>query len=850
MDSRDSFNVVAKEGGSSDAATAEDYGVLSVASSLAKEAAALFQSRKYAECVDLLNQLLQKNPDDLKVLHNIAIAEFFNEGCSNPKKLLEALINVKKKCEDLGHDSREQEDITSQLGNRALSVPKGSNTLSHQMSTLNGETMVFNDEFDTSLATLNTAIILFNLHKYSKAQSILESLFQNIEPIDEGSALHVCLLLLDVTILTQDVSKFVDVMNYLERTFNVGCMINQTENGNMGLQQPSNLVSKYTSVHGSASVSDDLNSEMVGSRSASEDSLSRTLSEEAMEYETLLSTLDTDGQKLSRLANFQLSYDPLRSPDALSSFAIDIKLKLPLYRVQLLLLTRSLKAAKREVKLTMNIARGRDSSRALFLKSQLEYARGNYPKAVKLLVASNNQTEVESSVIFNNYGCIFYQQGKPHTSGIFFQRALSSCSAKSSTIFSQDKSPLIAYNCGVHYLECGNPILAARCFVKASSVFHKRPLSWLRLAECCLMALEKGPLKSSVHVPHRGSELNIHVVGQGKWRYLAMDNGFSRNGHIETNEGVGEIHPSDSDPKLSMLFARQCLSNSLYLLSISHSKHAKPGFPSESCQESELLGQVPSPRNSDHKRPSGRDSKPASKEIMSSGQVNSNGDVKDQRSGTSVSPITGTSFSEYEDIRKRENQMIMQAVLVDLAFVELELGNSLKALSTALSLLQLPECSKMHAFLGHIYAAEALCHLNRPNEAAEHLSVYLTQEDEVELPYTVEDSDEWQRKRTMDTEDPNTASKATPKEPQNVVFLKPEEARGALYVNLAAMFTMQGDLEQANRCVDQALSMTPDSLEAILMAVVLDIKSGDMEGAVSKLRRCSHVTFRPSDVTS
>ncbi|GAB2297629.1 hypothetical protein Dimus_031721 [Dionaea muscipula] len=172
-----------------------------------------------------------------------------------------------------------------------------------------------------------------------------------------------------------------DVMNYLERTFNVGCMINQTENGNMGLQQPSNLVSKYTSVHGSASVSDDLNSEMVGSRSASKDPLSRTLSEEAMEYETLLSTLDTDGQKLSRLANFQLSYDPLRSLDALSSFAIDIKLKLPLYRVQLLLLTRSLKVAKREVKLTMNIARGRDSSRALFLKSQLAYARGNYPKA-------------------------------------------------------------------------------------------------------------------------------------------------------------------------------------------------------------------------------------------------------------------------------------------------------------------------------------------------------------------------------------------------------------------------------------------------------------------------------------
>ncbi|GAB2289177.1 hypothetical protein Dimus_023480 [Dionaea muscipula] len=236
---------------------------------------------------------------------------------------------------------------------------------------------------------------------------------------------------------------------------------------------------------------------------------------------------------------------------------------------------------------------------------------------------------------------------------------------------------------------------------------------------------------------------------------------------------------------------------------------------------------------------------------MGTGLVNSNGDIKDQRGGTSVSPATAASISDYEDILRGERQMIMQAVLVDLAFTELELGNSLKALSTALSLLDLPQCSKMHAFLGHIYAAEALCYLNRPKEAAEHLSTYLIGGNNIELPYTKEDCEQWQIKRSTDTEDLNMVSKIVPDEGQeDFMFLKPDEARGSLYTNLAAVLSMQGDLEQASSCANLALSIMPDSLEAILMTVYLDLKRGSTEEAIAKLKRCSHVSFRPSDPKS
>nr|CAN83603.1 hypothetical protein VITISV_020807 [Vitis vinifera] len=92
MDSRDTS---LSSAATRDGASPDDDAGLSVAASLAKDAALLFQSRKFSECLDVLNQLLQKKEDDPKVLHNIAIAEYFRDGCSDPKKLLEVLNNVK-----------------------------------------------------------------------------------------------------------------------------------------------------------------------------------------------------------------------------------------------------------------------------------------------------------------------------------------------------------------------------------------------------------------------------------------------------------------------------------------------------------------------------------------------------------------------------------------------------------------------------------------------------------------------------------------------------------------------------------------------------------------------------------
>ncbi|XP_059637888.1 uncharacterized protein LOC132279852 isoform X2 [Cornus florida] len=790
MDSRDSSSSSSSTPANREASAADDDGALSVTAALAKDAGLSFQSGKFAECIDVLKQLLQKKEDDPKIRHNIAITEYFQDGCLYPKKLLEVLNNVK-------------------------------------------------------------AVIWFHLHEYSKAFSVLESLYQKIEPIDEATALHICLLFLDVALASHNPWKFVDIINYLEKAFWVNNLISQGDNGSSAQQQSLNLVAKPSSLPSNSTATDAFNSDSISNASASENPLSRTLSEETLEYVTFLSTLDNSGQNRARPSGLHSSNDLSRTPADQSISAIDLRLKLHLYKVRFLLLTKNLKAAKREVKMAMNMARGKDSSIALLLKSQLEYARGNYRKAVKVLMASSNRTEVGISSIYNNnLGCIFYRLGKFHTSAVFFSKALSNSSSlrKEKPLklsnFSQDKSLHIIYNCGVQYLACGKPIFAARCFHKASVIFYNRPLLWLRIAECCLMALEKGLLKSSVAQSDR-SEVKVHVIGKGKWRHLVTENGISRNGQVDFVGRDNLLLCDDRQPNLSVSLAHQCLFNALHLLNCSESNYQESDTSSSPALEENESREAASSKISNYISVSGE-----SKAINLTVQVSANGDVKEQKGGICLNATLKNSILDYENSCRRDNQMIKQALLADLAYVELELGNPLKALSTASSLLKLQECSRIYVFLGHVYAAESLCLLNRPKEAAEHLLIYLSGGDNIELPYSEDDSKQVLLEKALDCEELNvgamTAKNSSLDESQGVALLKPEEARGILYANLATMFAIQGDLEQAQRFVMQALSIIPNSPEAILTAIYVDLMLGKTKEALEKFRQCSHIRFLPA----
>ncbi|TYJ02488.1 hypothetical protein E1A91_A13G233000v1 [Gossypium mustelinum] len=741
MDSRDSSSSLVPN---RDGTAGDDDGVLSVTAALAKDAALYFQSRKLAECVDVLTELKTKKEGDPKVLHNIAIAEFLRDGCSDPKKMLEVLNNIKKRSEELAHASEEQVESGSDVGNKVTSGSKESSSTTRQVSASHSASTIYTAEFDTSVISLNIAVIWFHLHEYAKALSVLEPLYKNIEPIDETTALHICLLLLDVLLASCDASKSADVLNYLEKAFGVG-NVSQGDNGNILLQQSTNLVGKLSSVPSSSLVSDVSTPELAASVKASENPLSRTLSEDPLDE--MFSTLDIAGQNLSRSADLTSPKELPRTTVDRSIFGVDLKLKLQLYK---------------------------------------------------------------------------------------------------------DKSLHITYNCGLQYLACGKPIIAARCFQKASLIFYKRPLLWLRLAECCLMAVEKGLVEGS-RPPSNRSEIRVDVIGKGRWRKLLIDDGISRSRLVDSVGKDDWTLGGDQEPKLSLPFARQCLYNALHLLNCSDSSHLKSLLPSNSSLEENESCDGASSKNPNHKSLVGIDSKPST---LSIGLVNSNGDLKEPKTGTNQEMIHN-SVAYFADICRKENQMMKQALLANLAYIELELENPLKALSAARSLLELPGCSRIYIFLGHVYAAEALCLLNKPKEAAEHLSIYLSGPNKVESPFSQEDCEQWLVEKPIDCEEPNgggaaaTAAKnPSPEGTQEFMFLKPEEACGTLYANLAALYATQGELDRAHQFTTQALSLLPNSTEATMTAIYIDLVLGKSQEALSKLKHCSHVRFLSSNLQS
>ncbi|CAI9100852.1 OLC1v1038037C1 [Oldenlandia corymbosa var. corymbosa] len=823
--------------------SSEDDMAFSVHAGLAKEALLHFQSGKFAECVHFLNQLLQKKENDPKIIHNIAIAESFQDGCSDPKKLLEVLNNVKKRSEELARASEEQQSESGGNTSKATVGNKGNSNTALSFSSSSGLPVVYSDEYDTSIAMFNMAVIWFHLHEYAKSYAILDSFYQNIEPLDEGTALRICLLLLDVALVSNNASKAADVISYMEKVFCAGGLTNQVDNGNSSHQ--SNIMSKSSL----PSIPDTSNSDSGPSASALESSLSRTLSDEGLEDESLLSSLTIGGDNLSRPI-LQSVNDSAKNQIEDSLSTMDLRLKLHLYKVSFLLLMRNLKAAKREVKMAMNIARGKDYTMALYLKSQLEYARGNHRKAIKLLMASGNRSEAGiSSIFYNNLGCIYYRLGKYHSSSVMFSKALSNIVAlrkekpRKLAPLSQDKSTQVLYNCGLTFFEIGKPLPAARYFHRASLVSYKKPVLWLRIAECCLMALEKGLLKSNYSTSD-GSDVKVNVVGQGKLRELALLD--SRAGKSDYVGKEDFSFSSDGPPVLSVTLARQCLLNAFYLLESSDLKNSSsdvvPCSAAESSESGELL-----PSNS----AIGSDSKGSNTEKGSS-QVNMNGEVKEQKNGIGQNTPLLNSVSDYEDICRKENQLIKQAVLADMAYVELQLGNPLKALSAAMSLLKLSECTKIYLFLGNMYAAEALCYLNRPKEAAEHLRTYVDGGDNVELPYTQDDFEKWRVEKVVDYEDISggpVAAEASDESEGFKLFLKPEEARGAVFANQAAWCACIGDIERAQYFIDQALSILPDKGQVIVTAVYLDVLQGRTENAVARLKQYRRVKFLPGSVT-
>eukprot|EP00297_Palpitomonas_bilix_P006314 CAMPEP_0113872898 /NCGR_PEP_ID=MMETSP0780_2-20120614/3472_1 /TAXON_ID=652834 /ORGANISM="Palpitomonas bilix" /LENGTH=419 /DNA_ID=CAMNT_0000858487 /DNA_START=98 /DNA_END=1353 /DNA_ORIENTATION=- /assembly_acc=CAM_ASM_000599 len=191
-----------------------------------------------------------------------------------------------------------------------------------------------------------------------------------------------------------------------------------------------------------------------------------------------------------------------------------------------------LKSSKKDVKAVVALTSSNSSS--VFLKAHLEYSKGNFRKAMKLLSSCQQPTSVESplpSLFYNNMGCIHFRLKKHNAAAFYFSRALKhndeSLRAASSQMMDgsgkrkekfslgpkksdangvnvlprqNNKKCEMSYNIGLQLLLSGKPELAFDCFREASNLMYSDPRVWIRTAECCIAA-------QAMHVAERGERL-------------------------------------------------------------------------------------------------------------------------------------------------------------------------------------------------------------------------------------------------------------------------------------------------------------------------------------------------------
>jgi len=495
----------------------------------------------------------------------------------------------------------------------------------------------------------------------------------------------------------------------------------------------------------------------------------------------------------------------------------EVRSALALYKAKLALTARSSKSSKREIKTTLNACA--QNTTGLFLKCNLEWQRQNYRKAIRLL---NNSCQAGSereknipSLYYNNMGCIHHCMRRHQAAAFYFTRALQendalyqrppSSGSKPEPValpmYSCDRRCELEYNRGLQYLISAKPEAAFSGFLAALDLMHSQPRVWLRLGEACVAAhvqqqrqeqkaagtpavspmvesLARGPARSAVlGAPVTSRYLVLPTAGPA----AAGKGDVGPPPEEATAEGAASIGaPAPAAPSLS--FGLQCLRNALVLCHVQLG--GSGGISAVSAADyAQLL----------------------------------------------ASSANGTSSPS--DEQTLQLHILLRLTLLHLSWVSLTLGDCSPALSFASQLLALDACPPGLKLYAHLYACDALCQLSRSEEALEQLTAAL----ELNEPLVPVAS--------------CTGAEPPPSDGEGVDCVRNPysqvgnggagagAARATLYANLAVVHILRGDVEQATSYVQQALTQQPDSRQALLCCVYLELRAGRNEAALELLKK-------------
>lgn len=458
--------------------------------------------------------------------------------------------------------------------------------------------------------------------------------------------------------------------------------------------------------------------------------------------------------------------------------------KISLYKTRCLLMMKSLKACKREIKVLMSTQAQNPS--VVYLKSNFEYLRGSYRKVLKMLATVPQNIVITESgdclpvMYYNNLGCNHFHTRKHHLGAFYFKRAVEENENAFKSVKKESEEGKfgpslqtvaisrhyeLLYNMGVQLLHCGKIQAAFDCLIQAVQVYQTNPRLWLRLAECCITNYrEDNEVDKKLS---RRLQVFQGSVASGVHRKLILGS-TTKHEKLSNNPAI---------PAPSIEFASLCLRNALLLL---------PEDPLQS-------------------------------------------DISEEQNDSCKSEIFLVPAPPSNPMRAAEVSNLRCSILAASAYVSLCLNDHLVALNYAENLLRQHKLSGAQRYLAHLYAAEAFVHLNRTTDAIHHLNPEYSVDVSVCPPEqkTEQDKNDKNEKMDKNDRDPVEATEAkgalVPWTPAT-----PQKAQAVLLYNLAATLAIRQEYAEALKNLGESSKLTSQPFPAQMysLKIYLDLIEG------------------------
>jgi CCR4-NOT transcription complex subunit 10 len=740
-------------------------------SDLPAKAHACFNAGQYDAALKVLSQISSGTADeeDLRYTHNKALAEFASTGFSSTQQLSEALTGIREKMKARAAMGSGLGGIAAgddaAMGAALTQGPAQKQSIPCSESAATAGEGLAELDTDSSVVLYNLAALHFQQMQYGAARAILEHLFLHIEPIDEPLAIHICFLLLDVLCHAARGSLHSDsekkrfaqqtsaVLSYLERPHALNAA------GGTDTAATSSAAASDSKSNGTAAATASDDSSTVAERSLDQTEFQFRL--HLYKAKVLLLLQDHKPCKKevkSALEIFQRELKDLASSSsatAAAAAAVSGDTTPPAMATQ---------SAFYPVP-----SAGIQNLSALYLKANLEYLRDNYKKALKLLASCHGFQGSEEYAgpgepvgphYHNNMGCLHYKLGCYHASLHYFKKALTAISDGMSTASTGSLACgaetdgrvvggiacEVLYNTGLQLLLTDEPAQALKCFEKSALLFYNRPYLWLRMAECSIALYRQ--MQSTID--RQGTSAVIRAtIGSGHHRRVLLPLSTATQSHAPNSTVPADAHTSDSSSSSknsSKTLEEQANSDTAAANSGSSVSQAALISTLESasrylrnvlylCASAAQTDKAVAETGASVRIPgvsmlgvslriTAKNLEAKEKGATASVTVDSNGNATSpttHSSGTTAATTAHTS-SDSSGSFDGSNDEVCQSALLSLAYVHLGLNDPVAALNYAQKLLAVGGVNASRAHIAHVYAAEALCMLDRPTAALEHLT--------------------------------------------------------------------------------------------------------------------------------